>query len=204
MFSGIIQAKSSVLTVSTVGSCKRVRISKPRGWKLVRGQSVSIDGICSTVTELNAGSFTVEYMPETLSKTTAENFAMGTNVNLERSLRYGDYVDGHFVQGHVDCVGKVVGVVEKSGSREVTVQLPQKFAHHVALHGSIAIQGVSLTVARKKAATLTVALIPFTLEHTNLSQLQKRSLVNMELDHGAPLLKKMPRGRLLHNAKKRI
>ncbi|MCR4325752.1 MAG: riboflavin synthase [Patescibacteria group bacterium] len=203
MFTGIIQATSSVVSVSERGGVKRTRIRKPTRWKLTKGQSVAIDGICSTVAELGAGWFEVEYMPETLSKTTARSLARGHSVNLERSLRYGDPIDGHLTQGHVDSRVRVMAVTRNGRSREIRVALPQVLAKKVVRHGSVALNGVSLTVARVRRGAFEVALIPHTLSHTNLGGLSVGDPVNMEVDRTVLLADLSDRGKVSRNAKKR-
>src|SRR3989344_2566093 len=173
MFSGIVE---------TEGKCKRVRIQKPRGWKLDLGESISVDGICSTIASTGQNYFEVEYMPQTLSKTTAALFEKGAILNLEHSLKYGDRIHGHFVAGHVDIRARVVGIEKDGRSRLVRVQLPRTLSRYVVSHGSIAVNGVSLTVARKSDTSFTVALIPHTLEATNLANLKTGDAVNIECD----------------------
>jgi riboflavin synthase len=182
MFTGIIQAQSPVVAVSVSGKVRRVSVQKPARWKLVRGESISIDGICSTVENTASRSFFVSYMPETLKKTTAGSFAQGYIVNLERALKLGDRLGGHLVHGHVDARGTVVSVDKEGRSRLLTVRIPGVFTPFVERHGSIALNGVSLTVARKRGNTITVALIPYTLSHTNLGALAKGDEVNIETD----------------------
>ena len=182
MFTGIIQSKTTVASAKKEGSVIRVRIEKPRGWKLSIGQSVAVDGICSTVTTLPKGFFDVEYMPETLLKTTAGSFAQGSIVNLERSLTLNDYIDGHVVQGHVDARARVVEVIEEGTTRRITIEIPKSLSRYVAALGSIAINGVSLTVARLERGRATIALIPHTLAVTNLGSLKKGDMVNVEVD----------------------
>jgi riboflavin synthase len=188
MFAGIIEKKSIVRAVAARDKMLRVRIAAPRGWKLSLGQSVDVDGICSTVARLVPGAFEVEYMPETLSKTTASLFKKGSIVNLERSLAYGKRIDGHPVQGHVDIAAPLSGAEAKGKSKELTFKLPARVSRRVALHGSIAINGVSLTVARMRGTRITVALIPHTLAHTNLGALRVGQSVNIETDHSAAYL----------------
>jgi riboflavin synthase len=182
MFTGIIQSKSKVVSTQKKGSVIQVRLEKPRDWKLVLGQSISIDGICSTVTVLSKEYFEVDYMPETLSKTTAGSFAKGSIVNLERSLTLNDYIDGHIVQGHVDARARIAEVVEEGNTRRITIEIPKPLLRFVAALGSIAINGVSLTVARLAGSRATVALIPHTLAVTNLGSLKKGDVVNIEAD----------------------
>lgn len=188
MFSGIVQATARVKAVEEARKMRRVRITAPRGWKLALGASVNVDGICSTVVQKGNGYFDVEYMPETRSKTTAGSFRKGTIVNLERSLKYGDRIDGHPVQGHVDGTAPVRELVRNGSSLELTIKPKADLARGAALHGSIAINGVSLTIARKRGPNITVALIPFTLKHTNLGTLKTDDTVNVELDHASVYL----------------
>lgn len=204
MFTGIIQTASPVLSVSNAKSVRRVRIKKPAGWKLSLGQSVAVDGICSTVVAQARYSFDVEYMPETLKKTTAAFFAKGSLVNLERSLKYGDLIDGHLMQGHVDARSRIVATVERGRSREIILALPRTLVSRVMLHGSIAVNGVSLTVARRGRATCAVALIPLTSKHTNLRRVSVGDTVNLEIDKTALLAKQATRDRVSGNAAKRV
>jgi riboflavin synthase len=185
MFTGIIQATSKVTVAKKAGTVVQVRITKPQkptAWKLALGQSISIDGICSTVTAQRKNEFEVEYMPETLLKTTAGSFEKDTLVNLERSLTLSDFIDGHVVQGHVDARAKVAAVEIEGNTRRITIELPKDLVRYVAALGSIAINGVSLTVARLSGTKATVALIPHTLTHTNLGQLKAGDRVNIEVD----------------------
>ncbi|MBI5470170.1 riboflavin synthase [Candidatus Kaiserbacteria bacterium] len=182
MFSGIIQKTARISSAAKVRDVLRVSIEKPSGWKLAKGQSISVDGICSTIVSLGKKTFDAEYMPETLTKTTAASFTKGRVVNLERSLRYGDPVDGHFLQGHVETTARVLGIKVLGTTKEMTVGIPKNLRHFIASKGSIAINGVSLTVARKSRATVTFALIPYTLAHTNLGLLKKGDRVNIETD----------------------
>jgi riboflavin synthase len=206
MFSGIIQATAPVLSVAWRGSCLQVRIRKPRKWTFVRGASVAVDGVCSTVINSTPTSFAIEYVPETLAKTTALTLAKGRLVNLERSLVFGERIEGHFVQGHVEGRGRVVSRLETGRARELSIALPRSLARAAPLKGSVAVNGVSLTIARKRGALVTIALIPHTLSHTNLERLDVGDAVNIETDmllRGA--VARLPRGgRVTRNAEKRI
>ncbi len=185
MFTGIIQATAKVTSAKSAGDCIRVGIKKPKdpkAWKLALGQSISIDGICSTVTAVSKDAFEVEYMPETLKKTTAGSFAKGVLVNLERSLALKDFVDGHIVQGHVDARARAASIADEGNTRRIAIEIPKDLARFVAALGSIAINGVSLTVARFESGKATVALIPHTLSHTNLGALKRGDSVNIEVD----------------------
>lgn len=182
MFSGIIEAQGEIRAAHMHGDCMHVQIALPRGWKFKKGDSVSVDGICSTVVAFSTRVFDVEYMPETLRVTTAKYLVPGQDVNLEQSLRYGDQVHGHFVQGHVDAVGTVTRIVHLGDSTEITFSTPRNIEKYVAAKGSITLNGVSLTIAKKKQGECTVALIPHTLASTNLGTLQKGDTANIETD----------------------
>ena len=184
-----------------------MRIQKPRAWDLSLGESVSVDGICSTVVARTASSFDVEYMPETLSKTTAAQFRAKRMINLERSLRYGDRIHGHFVTGHVDATSRVIKVEKQGRSRAVSIKVPREISKYIVPRGSIAVNGVSLTVARKSSGSFTVALIPHTLKVTNLANVVRADAVNIEVD----ILARLPAlagyrsgGRVAIHAKKKI
>ena len=191
MFTGIIQAVTPILSVSPIDECLSVRIKKPTGWKVVLGQSITVDGICSTVTRRGASFFEVEYMPETLNKTTAQTFAKDSLVNLERSLTLKDYLDGHLVSGHVDAQGRVEKIVRKGNATEISIIVPKELGKYIATKGSIAINGISLTVASVAKNSVRVALIPYTLDHTNLGVLNEGDRVNIEVDTVARYVEKM-------------
>lgn len=166
----------------TNGKTRTVSITKPASWTLKKGQSVNVDGICSTVVRFTATSFTVDYMPETQRITTAGSFVKGRLVNLERSLKYGDRMDGHVVQGHVEVRGRVVALTNEGKSRLLSVRFSAGIARFAYARGSIALNGVSLTVARKHGPTVTVALVPHTLAHTTFKHLSVGDEVNVETD----------------------
>lgn len=182
MFTGIIQATASILRTKVEGTCLRVRIAKPRLWRLTTGESVAIDGICSTIVTHGKTFFDVVYMPETLKKTTASQFIEGEIVNLERSFTLTQPLDGNLVSGHVDACGQVVQVRAQGNARLVTLAFPRSLGHFIAPQGSIVINGTSLTVASVRGSDCTVALIPHTLLHTNLGQMKRGDSVNIEVD----------------------
>jgi riboflavin synthase len=188
MFAGIIEAKGRVKALETKNRMLHARIEAPRSWKLSLGSSVNVDGICSTVVKKGNGFFDVAYMPETLSKTTAAAFSKGRAVNLERALKYGQRIDGHPVQGHVDCATPIRRIVKNGSSREITIKPSASLSRSAVLHGSIALNGVSLTIAKKHGPNITVALIPYTLKHTNLGMLKKGDVINVEFDRSREYL----------------
>jgi riboflavin synthase len=150
---------------------------------LENGESIAMNGTCLTVFESGSGWFAVQAMGTTLGRTTIGSWKAGTRVNLERAMRADSNFGGHIVQGHVDCVGEVVATQRQGGATLVDIRAPEGFEAFMVLHGSIAVDGVSLTVnAFPKPDTFQVALIDFTLQHTNLSDLAVGSRVHLEGD----------------------
>jgi riboflavin synthase len=178
MFSGIIHKTSTVDFAEARAGNYSVRIKTPRGWKLALGQSISVDGICSTVVKRTPAFFEVQYVRETLLKTTAGSFVKGVRVNIERSLTLRDYIDGHLVAGHVDARGSVIRVHQGI----LSISVPKPLSRFIAEKGSVAVNGVALTVVSRKANVFSVAIIPYTEEHTNLGALEQGDVVNIEVD----------------------
>jgi riboflavin synthase len=146
------------------------------------GESISINGVCSTVRQLDKKNFEVEYMPETLKKTTVGSFKKGTPVNLEKSLKLNDLLDGHLVQGHVDTTGKVAEVRKVKKSKVLKVRVAKRFMKFIAEKGSVALDGISLTVVDTGADWFTVSLVSFTLDNTNLGDIKESDIINIETD----------------------
>ncbi|MFQ6114032.1 MAG: riboflavin synthase [bacterium] len=144
--------------------------------------SISVNGVCLTVIKISNSNFQVEAVEETLRKTTLGALQKGARVNLERSLRLSDRLGGHLVQGHVDGVGKVVAVQPQQGGRLLCVEVPKGLLKYIISEGSIAIEGVSLTVARLSDNIITISLIPHTLNRTTLGFLKVGDRVNIEVD----------------------
>jgi riboflavin synthase len=183
MFSGIVEAVGAVREAESVANGKRFRIAAPFAPELKDGDSVAVEGVCLTVTGRGADWFEVEAIATTLSRTTLGRLDPGAGVNLERALALGDRLGGHLVQGHVDAVGEVVAVERDGEHVLLDVRLPDVVGEVTVLHGSIAMAGVSLTVnAMPSSDVAQVALIPFTWEHTTLSQLQPGDGINLEGD----------------------
>ena len=185
MFTGIVKDVGTVgSTVRRQAGLKlRVLYTADREFgDLSVDESVSVNGVCQTVVACGSGWFEVDTIEETLKKTTFGSFRTGTRVNLERAVRPMDRLGGHFVLGHVDCVGRVRRIEESGGSRTVSITYPTEFDSLVVPVGSIAIDGVSLTVAGSGSALLSVALIPYTLGNTTIAALQEGSEVNLEFD----------------------
>lgn len=181
MFTGLITETTDIVDNKQTDLGLRLTFRRPEPWDdLEEGESIATDGVCLTVENLQNTTYSCLLMPETLSKTTFGQITPA-RVNLERALRASDRLGGHFVQGHVDCVGKVTQIQKDDGWR-VNVEFPVGHSTLVIPKGSITINGVSLTVADLAKNTLTVALIPHTLEHTTLGVLKPGDSVNLEFD----------------------
>jgi riboflavin synthase len=182
MFTGIITATGKITSAAHARGSLRVGIERPRGWNLKLGDSVNVNGVCSTVSRLTAKTFEVEYMPETLKITTAAALAKGACVNLERSLRLNDRLDGHLVQGHVDTTGTVTEIKHAANSAIIKIKFPARYKKFIAKKGSISVNGVSLTVVETGKDWFSASLVNYTLKHTNLQNVAKNDKVNLEVD----------------------
>jgi riboflavin synthase len=182
MFTGIVHEVGTVAAASAVDGGTRLAISAGFAGQLREGDSVCVDGVCLTATTVAAGSFEADVMNQTLSLSTLGGLEPGSPVNLEPALRAGEPLGGHLVQGHVDGVGEVRGVAEDGFAKRVRVALPGGLERYVVEHGSIAVSGVSLTVAGLDGAGFEVSLIPETLERTTLGAVQEGDRLNVELD----------------------
>lgn len=196
MFTGIIKKLSSVEKTYLKKGSLFVVIKKPAGWKIFLGESISVNGVCSTVKKISRRDFEVEYMPETIKKTTVGNFKSGTEVNLEKSLKMDDLLDGHLVQGHIDTRGKIIRIKKDKESKVMKIQVPLKFMRLIAEKGSVSIDGISLTVVDTGKSWLTVSLVSYTLENTNLGKIKVGEEVNIETDVIAKYLDKLLRMRV--------
>lgn len=181
MFTGLVQAMGEVVEASTGPSGLRLRILAP-GWNPADGDSICVSGVCLTQAKpASSGILTFTAVPETLAATTLGTLRPGRRVNLERSLAVGDLMGGHTVQGHIDAVGTVDRVTPSPDYR-IFIRPPAPFMKFVVPKGSIAVDGVSLTIAGVEPDTFNIALIPTTLEKTTLSALQPGDRCNLESD----------------------
>ena len=189
MFSGIIQKQARVTAAAVRPGGLWVSVAKPQGWRLKLGDSVAVNGVCSTVAKLGTtvGFF---YMPETLKKTYFGSLKKGQEVNLELSLKAADRLDGHVVLGHVDAAGTVTGLKAEGESRIMTIGV-KGGAGLLADKGSVAVEGVSLTVVKAGKDKFTVHLIPHTWQHTNLHAKKIGDAVNVEFDILAKYIKSL-------------
>ena len=192
MFTGLIEAIGEVVRVDHTSDALTLTIKTPAGYdSFVHGESISVDGICLTVISSTENSFAVDVMRETLLVTSLKKIAVGKRVNLERAVIAGGRLGGHYVQGHVDTVGTLDGRMPGEKWEYFTFKVPKEFTKYIVKRGSIAIQGVSLTVVDISKRHLTVSLIPETLRATTLALLQPGDEVNFEVDVLAKYVEKL-------------
>ena len=182
MFTGIIETTGLIKDVIVNGSNRILWVESPISGMVQIDQSIAHNGVCLTVDETGAGTHRVTAIKETLEKTELNNWKPGTRINLERCLTLQDRLDGHFVQGHVDTVGECIEIKDQGGSWKFSFRFPKKFSKLIIEKGSIAINGISLTAFDVKKSKFSVAIIPYTYEHTSISDLKKGSQVNLEFD----------------------
>ena len=182
MFTGIIETVAPILDVEDLGGGRKFTIETAFAPELRVDQSIAINGTCLTVITCDETTFQVEAVEETLSKTTIGNLKSGDAVNLERAMKAGNRIDGHLVQGHVDDTGTIVGTETKPNSWLYHVRFDASAARYIIPVGSIAIDGISLTVADLEDERLTVSIIPHTYKHTNVSSWEVGTEVNLEYD----------------------
>ena len=182
MFTGLVEAIGAVADVARTATGLRVRIDTTLATSLAPGDSLAVNGVCLTVVTVDATGVQADVSPETARVTTLGTARAGSIVNLERPLRADARLGGHFVQGHVDAPGRVEEIREEGDSHWITVQYPSQLERYIVRKGSIAVDGVSLTVAGVDAHRFDVQIIPFTWEHTNLSGLRSGDAVNLECD----------------------
>jgi riboflavin synthase len=182
VFTGLIQDVGRVAAVEAGGEGARLRIETRLGSEIAKGDSVAVNGVCLTATAVSGSGFETEAMNQTLSVTALGGVEAGSRVNLELAMRASDRLGGHIVQGHVDGVGEVLEVEEDGFARRLRVELPEPLRRYVIDKGSIALNGVSLTVADLGDSWATVSLIPETLDRTNLGELEPGSRLNVECD----------------------
>ena len=182
MFTGIIETTGTITNIVSNGTNKTFWVASSISAFLKIDQSVAHSGVCLTVENVESGQHQLTAIEETLHKTNLSTWKIGTIVNMERCLAMNGRLDGHIVQGHVDAVATCLQVTDKDGSWEYTFSFDSKFGSLVIEKGSIAINGTSLTVFNVTGNTFTVAIIPYTYEHTNIHQVTVGSRVNIEFD----------------------
>ncbi|MGI8462171.1 MAG: riboflavin synthase [Solirubrobacterales bacterium] len=182
MFTGLIADVGKVKSAERSAEGARLRIATKLAPELADGDSIAVNGACLTAAAVSAEGFEADVMNQTLSLTSLGPLEPGDLVNLELALRASDRLGGHIVQGHIDGTGTVAGVREDGIARRIEIKLPGDLARFVVDHGSVALDGVSLTVAALTDAGIEVSLIPETLERTNLGVANEGDIVNVEID----------------------
>jgi riboflavin synthase len=183
MFTGIVEERGRIEAIEERPAGRRFTIAATRVLEDARvGDSIALNGCCLTAVVVEPGRFAVEAVPETLARTTLGEWRVGDEVNLEAALRIGERLGGHLVQGHVDGVGEVADVKPEGDGRRVTLAVPAPLARFVAEKGSLAVDGISLTVAAVDGARCEIALIPHTLAVTGAGAWRAGSRVHLEVD----------------------
>jgi riboflavin synthase len=191
VFTGLVADLGTVSGVEATADGVRLRVETALAGELREGDSVAVNGVCLTATTVVAGAFTADVMHETLRRSSLAGAAAGARVNLELPLRAQDRLGGHVVQGHVDGLGTVAAVEEDGFAHVLTIDAPGDLLRYVVEKGSIAVDGVSLTVASVTEDTFGVSLIPETLERTNLGAAAPGTPVNLEVDVLAKYVEKL-------------
>ncbi|MBP6334947.1 MAG: riboflavin synthase [Bacteroidia bacterium] len=182
MFTGIIEQTGTVLFQMKEGKNLRIAIRAAFASELRIDQSVSHNGVCLTVVNINDDTYQVIAIDETLNRSNIGQLSPGSLVNLERSMKIGDRLDGHIVQGHVDTTAELKNIVEQNGSWVFSFEYPVASGHITVEKGSVCVNGVSLTVVDSGKNTFSVAIIPYTWEYTNFHTLKSGDYVNIEFD----------------------
>ena len=182
MFTGIIEATGQIQLIITEGTNKTFWVVSPLSNQLSVDQSVSHNGVCLTVEEIKDGMHRATAINETLNKTNLGSWKEGNSINLERCMQMNGRLDGHIVQGHADTTAICTSVIEKDGSWEYSFETDKKFAGLMIEKGSITLNGISLTIFNVTDESLSVAIIPYTYNHTNMQHLKVSHKVNIEFD----------------------
>jgi riboflavin synthase len=193
MFTGLVKDLGRVAEVERSGEGARIRIGTPLAGDLRQGDSVAVNGVCLTATAVDGNWFDAEAMNETLTRTSLGALDAGSPVNLELPLRAGEPLGGHLVQGHVDGLGQIGEIEDDGFARRIRIETGPEILRYVVEKGSIAVDGISLTVVDVEPASFTVSLIPETLERTNLGATEIGTAVNLEVDVLAKYVEKAVR-----------
>lgn len=182
MFTGLVEAVGSVRSLEKRGDAARLTLETPLARELSLGESLAVNGCCLTVTSTDGDSASFDLLVETLDRTNLGTLSGGSRVNLERALRADGRFGGHFVQGHIDTTAEVISTERKGADLNLVIAIPDGGAHYLIGKGSIAVNGVSLTVAALEQDRFGLWIIPHTLQETNLGDLRPGSRVNLEYD----------------------
>ena len=191
MFTGLVAEVGRLVAVERSGDGVRLTVQSPLAGELELGDSVAVNGVCLTAVAREDEQFAADVMNETLERSSLSDALVGSDVNLELPLRASDRLGGHVVQGHVDGLGTVASVTDDGFARRIRIMAPADTLRYIVEKGSIAVDGVSLTVAGMDSESFTVSLIPETLQRTNLGGAQPGTRVNLEVDVLAKYVEKL-------------
>jgi riboflavin synthase len=192
MFTGLIEEIGSVLWIRATERGTELEIAASDIAKYIRtGDSVAVNGCCLTITAHRAEQVTFDLLEETLDRTNLKNLRRESSVNLERAIPADGRLGGHFVQGHIDCATRVIAFDQAGGDYRLEIELPPQFSHYVAFKGSIAVNGISLTVAEILPESFAVWVVPHTRRNTNLQSTAPGDKVNIEFDILAKYIERM-------------
>jgi riboflavin synthase len=192
MFTGLVEEVGKVVAMRRAGSGTQLQIAASQISKKVQtGDSIAVNGCCLTLSSKRGGELTFDLLQETLDRTNLDSARPGTALNLECSLVADGRIGGHFVHGHIDCVSAIAAFERRGVDFRLEIELPAEFAHYVVRKGSIAVNGVSLTVAEVLPKSFVVWIIPYTKCHTNLDHVRTGDLLNLEFDILAKYIERM-------------
>jgi riboflavin synthase len=192
MFTGLIEEVGSVTAVGASENGNQLKIAAPRiAKKIRRGDSLAVNGCCLTLSSHRGDELVFDLLEETIARTNLKNLQQKQTVNLERAIAATERFGGHFVQGHVDCVSPVIAYQKSGVDFRLEVELPEAFVYYVACKGSIAVNGISLTIAEILPKSFVAWIIPYTKTHTNLDRTQAGDLMNLEFDILAKYVERM-------------
>jgi riboflavin synthase len=192
MFTGLIEEVGTVIAVNTSKSGNQLKLAAPRvAKKIRRGDSLAVSGCCLTLNSRRGDELIFDLLEETIARTNLKNLQRKQLVNLERAVTASERFGGHFIQGHVDCVSPVIACQKNGADFRLEIELPDSFAHYVARKGSIAVNGISLTVADVLPKSFVTWIIPYTKTHTNLDRVRAGDLMNLEFDIMAKYVERM-------------
>ncbi len=195
MFTGLIEETGKLLSIENIAGGKRLRISISNFFDDLKvDDSVSVNGVCLTVTRIESNSFLCDAVGETLNKTTLSDIQQNDELNLERAVRLSDRLGGHLVQGHINGIGIITNIVKLGGNYSFEVEIPAQLTKYVVDEGSIAIDGISLTVAKIIDKKIALSIIPHTWSKTNLNKRKIGGRVNIETDILAKYVEKILQG----------
>jgi riboflavin synthase len=192
MFTGLIEEVGSVTAVDANKKGNQLKIAAPRiAKKMRRGDSLAVNGCCLTLNSRRGDKLVFDLLDETIARTNLKSLKRKQPVNLERAVTASERFGGHFIQGHIDCVSPVIARQKSGADFRLEIELPDAFAHYVASKGSIAVNGISLTVADVLPKSFVTWIIPYTKTHTNLDGIQAGDLMNLEFDILAKYVERM-------------